>query len=124
MSALKLNITGIIHSIDETEVRGEYHSRKFVIKVEDGDYPQHVPFEISHKADSEYDNCKNLGEYNKVGDTVDVEANISGRLWNAPAKDGKPAREVCFLNLKAWKVSKSNGTTAAPAMEEEADCPF
>jgi len=59
----------------------------------------------------------NFVKFNKVGDVVDVDFNVSTREW-----EGR-----YFTSLSAWKVFKANSeatNTPSPADEVSEDLPF
>ena len=59
----------------------------------------------------------NFVKFNKVGDVVDVDFNVSTREW-----EGR-----YFTSLSAWKVFKANAETAqvpSPADDPANDLPF
>lgn len=80
--------TGTIHRIDDEITRGNFTSREFRLKVEDGRYTQIVKFELHKERGDVLDNFRE-------GEQVDVEFDVRGR----ELPDGK-----CFNSLVAWKV--------------------
>jgi single-strand DNA-binding protein len=88
MSNLNYETQGQIIAVDETQIFASgFQKREFVIKVEDGKYPQDIKFEVVK------DNCEGLDQYRR-GDTVRVKFNIRGNEYN-----GK-----YYVNLSAWRI--------------------
>ena len=89
---------GLIHSIGETQEFGNngFTKREFVIQVtgegENPSYPNYLAMELIK------DKCSLMDAYN-LGDEIQVQFNLNGRLWSAP---GKP--EKCFNSLQAWRI--------------------
>lgn len=94
---------GEIHSIGETTEYGNngFTKREFVIKVtgedENPTYPNYLALELIK------DKCALMDNY-AVGDEIQVQFNLSGRLW---AGNGKG--EKCFTSLQAWRVERLSG---------------
>lgn len=109
--AKNFELTGIIHSIDETRSYGGngFTKREFVIKLtgegEKPEYPNYVALELLK------DKCALLDAYN-IGNEITVSFNFSGRLWNSP---GKP--EKCFTSLQAWRIQGA-GTGSGVVADE------
>jgi len=83
-------LQGNVIKIGETQTFGSgFEKREFVVKVEDGKYPQEIKFEVVN------DNCGLLDEL-KLGEEVDVKFDIRG----------KPYKETHYNNLVAWKIVK------------------
>ena len=90
MSDLKL--TGAIHKVFETqEVSSTFKKREFVI-VTQGEYPEHVKFELTQAK------CDEISKH-KVGDEITVHFNIRGRKWDSPQGETK-----YFVSLNAWRI--------------------
>ncbi len=115
---MELKLTGTIKTIKEvvtgtTKGGDEWKKVDFVIANNDGfeGKEQIFAFEIfgAEKVDK-------FLQYNKVGDTVDVDFNIRTNEWN-----GK-----YYTSLGAWKVFKVGVNTPPPAevQEEEDNAPF
>lgn len=86
----KFEITGTVHAIPPPRTTaGGKSFGSFVLLVEDGKYPQHIPF------DAKDDVLAKIGE----GDEVRVAFNVRGREWNDPKGGVK-----YFGSLAAWKV--------------------
>jgi hypothetical protein len=116
-SNTQLKYKGTIIYIGSTEVVSDkFSKRQIVLSDKTSQYPQEICFEV-HK-----DKCTILDSYN-VGDEVDAEFNLSGRLW----KDNK-----WFNTLVIWKINKvgsnNNVITPAPANpvnnNVDSDLPF
>jgi hypothetical protein len=90
-SNTQLKYKGNIIYIGSTEVVSDkFSKRQIVLSDKTSQYPQEICFEV-HK-----DKCAILDSYN-VGDEVDAEFNLSGRLW----KDNKWCN-----TLVIWKINK------------------
>ncbi len=99
-----LRVTGVIKSINQIEkgqskAGKEWQKQTFVIDTGEKFNPE-VCFQVFGA-----EKCENLTKYNKVGDNVEVCFNVSSREFN-----GK-----YYHNLDAWKVSKMEGMSTAPA---------
>ena len=57
---------------------------------------------------------ENFVKFNKVGQHVDVDFNVSANEWQ-----GK-----YFTSLSAWKIFKSQEDTPEPAAQDSGDLPF
>ena len=94
---------GLIHSIGETISYGNngFTKREFVIKVtgddENPDYPNYLALELIK------DKCALMDNF-AIGDAIQAQFNLTGRLWSG---NGKP--EKCFISLQAWRVQKESG---------------
>ncbi len=89
--------TGIVHSVGEVQVFGNYKKREIVLKVAGERWDNYLPLEVG-------------GDYAdevavKVGDEVESEFYMNGRLGTG-TYEGR-----CFLNLK---VKSMNVVNAAP----------
>ncbi len=91
-------ITGKVHAIPPP--RNDKY-RSFVLHVDDGKYPQLIPFE--HKADA---------FTVRVGDEVKVSFNARGREWKNPTT----GEVKYFGTFAAWKVAivKEAGEASPP----------
>jgi hypothetical protein len=103
---------GLIHSIGETIAYGNngFTKREFVIKVtgddENPDYPNYLALELIK------DKCALMDNF-AIGDAIQAQFNLSGRLWSG---NGKP--EKCFVSLQAWRVQKAEGSDDGMNQEE------
>lgn len=119
-----LSVIGTIHSIGETKKVSDKMSKRELILLVDGDYPQHIKFEmVNAKCD--------IADFHKAGDNVKVCFNLQGRLW----KKDSETPEVCFTTLNAWRIEKVGGnqtqaqsaindTKAPPSENGGDDLPF
>jgi hypothetical protein len=112
MQVKQLKITSISEVQSGTSKAGKAWSKLTFVGETDEQYNNLYAFELfgQEKVDS-------LIKFNKVGDVVDVDFNVSTREW-----EGK-----YFTTLSAWKVFKSN--TEAPQEETQVqpqtdDLPF
>jgi len=91
-------ITGTLYKLeDPVTFASGFSKREFVVKVDDGKYPQHIKFEIVK------DNIDKLNSY-KVGDSITVHFNIRGNEHN----------NKFFNNLVAWRLEKAQASTNDP----------
>ena len=83
----KLSLTGKLHKVfDQQQVTDSFSKREFVIETAE-QYTQLVKFELKQ------DKCDLLDKF-KLGETIQVFFNVSGREWN----------EKFFTNLNAWRI--------------------
>ncbi|MBC8273118.1 MAG: DUF3127 domain-containing protein [Gammaproteobacteria bacterium] len=98
-------VQGVLHSIGDTTEYGNngFTKREFVMKLSGEDenprYPNYVAMELIK------DNCAMMDNYS-VGDEVQAQFNLSGRLWA-----GNGQGEKCFTSLQAWRISSPSGTS-------------
>ncbi len=91
-------IQGVIHSIGDTTEYGNngFTKREFVVKLTGDDenprYPNYIALELIK------DKCALMDSYS-IGDEVQTQFNLSGRLWSG---NGQP--EKCFTSLQAWRI--------------------
>ena len=91
------DVTGRLHEIfDEQQVSEKFRKREFVLEVQDGQYPQHIKFQLTQDKVS-------LVEPFKMGDEVKVTFDLRGRGFN------KNGQMLYFTNLEAWKVEPASG---------------
>jgi single-strand DNA-binding protein len=96
--------TGTLHEIyDEQQVSEKFRKREFVLEVQDGQYPEHIKFQMVQDKTAIIDPFK-------VGDQVKVTFNLRGRGFN------KNGQMLYFTNLEAWRVEAAAGQSqpAAP----------
>lgn len=119
-----MELVGILKAKgDEKQVSDKFRKRDGVITIDhNGQYPQHIPFQVTQ------DRCSLLDNH-KVGDEIRLHFNFRGREWTDP-KDGQVKY---FMNLEGWKIenirtgasSQASATavsTGAPAPAD--DLPF
>jgi len=86
------DVTGRLHEIfDEQQVSEKFRKREFVLEVQDGQYPEHIKFQMVQ------DKTSLIDPY-KMGDEVKVTFNLRGRGFN------KNGQMLYFTNLEAWKI--------------------
>ena len=96
------DVTGQLHEIfDEQQVSEEFRKREFVLEVQDGQYPEHIKFQMVQDKTSLIDPFK-------MGDEVKVTFNLRGRGFN------KNGQMLYFTNLEAWRIEPATGGGAAP----------
>lgn len=92
-----------------------FTKRELVIVInEDTQYPDHVAVEAHKDKCSLFDNLT-------VGDIVDVDVNIRGRVWT-----DKAGVEKVFNSLVAWQVSvkKYAPKPVVLSADDDTDLPF
>ena len=100
---MSFEIEGTLHKKFETEQKTErFQAREFVLKIEDGQYPQFIKFQLVQ------DRVDIIDPY-EVGHQVKVYFDLRGREWN----------EKYFTNLSAWRVE--NAAAAAQPQASSAD---
>ncbi|MBC6989729.1 MULTISPECIES: DUF3127 domain-containing protein [Hymenobacter] len=93
--------TGRLHEIfDEQQVSEKFRKREFVLEVVEGQYPEHIKFQLVQ------DKTALIDSY-KVGDEVKVTFNLRGRGFN------KNGQMLYFTNLEAWKLEAASGGGAS-----------
>ncbi len=94
--------TGTLHYLSETQqVKDTFRKREFVLEIQDGNYPQHIKFQVTQ------DRCAILDSY-KVGQQLKVMFNLRGRPFQN--KDGQT---LYFTNLEAWRVEGAGAPSPA-----------
>ena len=91
------DVTGRLHEIfDEQQVSEKFRKREFVLEVQDGQYPQHIKFQLTQDKTSFVDPYK-------MGDEVKVTFDLRCRGFN------KNGQMLYFTNLEAWKIEPASG---------------
>jgi hypothetical protein len=86
------DVTGRLHEIfDEQQVSEKFRKREFVLEVQDGQYPEHIKFQLVQ------DKTSLIDPY-KTGDEVKITFNLRGRGFN------KNGQMIYFTNLEAWRI--------------------
>ncbi|UYZ63879.1 DUF3127 domain-containing protein [Hymenobacter weizhouensis] len=94
--------TGRLHEIfDEQQVSEKFRKREFVLEVVDGQYPEHIKFQLVQDKTALIDSFK-------VGDEVKISFNLRGRGFN------KNGQMLYFTNLEAWRLEPAAGGGSAP----------
>ncbi|MDU0368893.1 DUF3127 domain-containing protein [Hymenobacter endophyticus] len=94
--------TGRLHEIfDEQQVSEKFRKREFVLEVVDGQYPEHIKFQLVQ------DKTALIDSY-KIGDEVKISFNLRGRGFN------KNGQMLYFTNLEAWRIESAAGGASAP----------
>jgi hypothetical protein len=103
-------ITEILPKESGTSKAGKQWVKQTVVIDSNEQYNNIYPIEVFGD-----EKVENLNKYNKVGDTVDVEFNISANKW----------KDKYFTSLQAWKITKANVTeTALKQATESIDAVF
>ncbi len=93
---------GTVHMISDTQqVKDTFRKREFVIEIQDGNYPQHIKFQVTQ------DRCALLDNF-KVGQQVKVQFNLRGRPFQ-----NREGQTVYFTNLEAWRVEPAQAGGAS-----------
>lgn len=88
---MSYEVEGKLHKKFDTEKKsGTFQTREFVILVEQGQFPQHIKFQLVQ------DRCEIIDSVNE-GSDVKVYFDLRGREWQ-----GK-----YFTNLQAWRVESA-----------------
>lgn len=108
-----MEITGAIEKIltsesGTTKDGKEWQKQSFIVANNDGydNKKQIFCFEIFGE-----EKVSNFNKYNKVGDVVKVDFNISTNEW----------KERYFTSLQAWKVFKAEQTPSIPNVGNETE---
>lgn len=99
-------IQGIVHSVGAEQVLSAKFKKRELIVQTQGQYPQYIIVQFTN------DKCDLLNNLNP-GESVQVNVNLRGRLWNDP----KTGIERCFNTIEAWSIqftSNEQGMTPAP----------
>ena len=93
---------GTMHVVMDTQqVKDTFKKREFVIEMQDGNYPQHIKFQVTQ------DRCALLDNF-KVGQSVKVLFNLRGRPFQ-----NREGQTVYFTNLEAWRIEKASNEAAS-----------
>ncbi|GAA4366798.1 hypothetical protein GCM10023185_38200 [Hymenobacter saemangeumensis] len=96
-------VTGRLHEIfSEQQVSEKFRKREFVVEVQDGQYPEHIKFQLVQ------DKCALIEPY-RLGDEVKVTFALRGRGFN------KNGEMIYFTNLEAWRVEGHGNTPTRQA---------
>ena len=95
---MAFEVEGKLHKKFDIEKKtGTFQAREFVLLVEDGQYPQHIKFQLVQDRVEIIDNLEE-------GSAVKVYFDLRGREWQ-----GK-----YFTNLQAWRVEAAGNETSRP----------
>ena len=102
---MSLQITGVLKTVlpletGTTKAGSEWQKQSYIVANNEGyeSKEQIFCFEVFGE-----EKVQNFNKFNKVGDSVTVDFNISTNEWN-----GK-----YFTSLQSWKISKANAPTLA-----------
>jgi hypothetical protein len=79
---------------DTIQVSESFSKREFVLTVVDGAFSNDILIQLTK------DKCNLLNAFN-IGDSLEVEINLSGKCWLNPQGE-----EKYFNSLNAWKITK------------------
>ncbi|MEP6796006.1 MAG: DUF3127 domain-containing protein, partial [Saprospiraceae bacterium] len=92
---MSYEVEGKLHKkFDMEQKSGTFQTREFVILVEQGQYPQHIKFQLVQ------DRCEIIDPIAE-GSDIKVYFDLRGREWQ-----GK-----YFTNLQAWRVESAGSET-------------
>ena len=90
-----MKITGTLKVKKDTQIVSEQFSkREFVLTVVDGAFSNDILIQLTK------DKCNLLNAFN-IGDSLEVEINLSGKCWLNPQGE-----EKYFNSLNGWKITK------------------
>ena len=96
---------GTVHAIFDTQqVTDSFKKREFAIEIQDGNYPQHVKFQVTQDKTAMLDNFQ-------IGQQVRVLFNLRGREYTRK-NDGM---KDYWTSLDAWRIERvdaGSGSTA------------
>ena len=102
-------ITKVLETVSGTSKAGkEWKKLSFVVTTTE-EYNNLYCFDVFGE-----EKVENFEKYNKVGDEVDVEFNVKTNEW----------KDKYFTSLDAWKIFKTDATSAAQAEPVKDDLPF
>ena len=109
-----MNIRGkVLEIFPVQQVRESFRKREFVIEFrENSQYAEFIKFEMIQ------DKCDLLNEFS-VGDEVEVQFNLKGRVWTNPQGE-----KVYFNSLQSWRIDKlkdNNNSNAAQEKKQTSD---
>ena len=83
---------------DTQNLTASFSKREFVLEIMDGQYPQHVLFQLLKER------C-NLIDSIEAGETIKAHFDLTGREYTSPKGEVR-----YFTNLNCWKIEKGGGT--------------
>lgn len=100
--ANSFEVIGRLYVVSDTQqVKDTFRKRDFVIEIQDGNYPQHIKFQVTQDRCSLLDNLR-------IGQDIKVLFNLRGRPYQS-----KSGETVYFTNLEAWRVEPMGAATGA-----------
>ncbi len=111
MKVENLKITKVLDTQSGTSKAGKDWSKLTFVGETNEEYNNLYAFELFGQ-----EKVENFNKFNKVGDVVNVEFNVSTREW-----EGR-----YFTGLSAWRIDKSQEGTQAPPQDDNGadDLPF
>lgn len=104
---MAFELTGTIRHIFDTQTFASgFSKREFVIEVEDGKFPQMIKFECVKDRTAMLDDVS-------PGDQVQVAFDIRGNEY----------KERYYVNLNAWKLTKTDGSSSGESQGRPAASP-
>jgi single-strand DNA-binding protein len=102
-------VTGKLYrKLEEQQVSDKFRKREFVLEIQDGQYPQHIKFQLVQ------DRVALIDQY-KEGDTVKVFFDLTGREFD------KGGEKLYFTNLSCWKMESGGGSPQGGASKSDKD---
>ncbi|GAA4392075.1 DUF3127 domain-containing protein [Hymenobacter koreensis] len=101
--------TGRLHEMYDTQqVSEKFSKREFVIEIKEGQYPEHIKFQLVQDKTALIDGFR-------IGDEITVNFNLRGRGFV------KNNDTLYFTNLEAWKIEgNKTGQRAGGAAPQKA----
>lgn len=111
MKVEQLKITKVLDTQSGTSKAGKEWSKLTFVGETNEEYNNLYAFELFGQ-----EKVENFNKFNKVGDIVNVEFNVSTREW-----EGR-----YFTGLSAWRIDKAQEGTQSPAQDDNGadDLPF
>ena len=122
--ALSNEIEGTVIYVAETQEIGTsgFRKKEFALKVEDGQYPQEIAFEITQ------DNIDKHGGKLSEGAEITVHYNLRGRRWVSPKGETRFFNTLVCWRIDGETVAALKAVAAAPIEGnsdiEEDELPF
>jgi hypothetical protein len=91
---------------DTQQVKDTFRKREFVLEMQDGNYPQHIKFQLTQ------DRCDLLDRF-QIGQEVTVFFNLRGRPFT-----NREGQEVFYTNIEAWRMQAGAPSSTAPAQTD------
>ncbi len=105
---MSFEVVGKLYRVFDTEKKTEtFQARDFVIEIEDGNYPQHIKFQLVQ------DRCNLIDNFTE-GDAVKVHFDLRGREW----------KDKFFTNLNAWRIESADSNGKSAPTTGPTDQPF
>jgi hypothetical protein len=104
-------VIGKIRVINAVQQVSASFKKQEIVITTDSQYPQHIPIEFKQ------DKTDLLNNY-KVGESVKVNTNLTGREWVNPSGETK-----YFLGLEGWRIEKLDTSKQSPEPAQQQSPP-